>query len=505
MKKSKLLSTIVALILAHSSASAWDMDNNDPRGDGETGGWSSGAFSGDTSTNDQGFNNAGGWTQGQQDGYLSAGGTIDVGSRDSIGMGSNFGGSHSGVAGYSGYLSIGIDTSSNPDSDYDSALSATAVVAEMADRAMTKQGVPQNERSSIMSLALQTYSEEVEGILDAANTALSDTTGLTGPEVGMISSQNDGLLGFIAHDIEGFVDAVREFSGKLGAEQIDISKYKVAPKSNKLIKRLVKSLRESNLLEPISKLGLRGVRIAIYSDLPSSFYSKKLDVVFLAKKDVDKYGPAVLFHEILHAGLEKGRKLSLLGGGDWYYKKLGKLNESHFSHLNGYVGTCRGLYKRGGFCYQEAFVIGFSFLRIHQQAGSIKDTEMKRRAINYRNAVQNNHWLRKLSNGLSLRMITSKKLTQSQVRTTFLNQFLVHTSGVRKIISGAQHRVNQGLPSVCAPGKVKILEARQCGSQQVKYEKQFDYTIRQCGDNYKWGKVEKLGCGRVVWEKETGM
>ena len=101
-----------------------------------------------------------------------------------------------------------------------------------------------------------------------------------------------------------------QFSGKYLNESLDIDSLEgvsLYRKSKKKVNKLLKYYRESNMNDPIADLGLDGVHIFIMKGLKSSFYSSRIDTIYLGYKDYKEYGLGVLYHELLHAGLHYHR------------------------------------------------------------------------------------------------------------------------------------------------------------------------------------------------------
>ena len=346
--------------------------------------------------------------------------------------------------------------------------------------------------------------EEKDHFKDAVRESqeLTDRVDLFADLAGVGLASLDGARGLnsIAGLVSDALDAAAQFSGVLTAEsKVDLSDNNVHPNSDKIVRNLVSTLKKSRLNGPMTNLGLKGIKIVVMEDIPGSFYMRGLDIIYLSKKDVDQYGVAVLFHELLHAGLHKARRSGTISSS--LYKKISKLNIEKFGNLNGYVGTSLGKFSVGGYGFQEAFVIGWSYTKILNHADTISNLSQRKKALAYKDAILNNKLLVKTNKG-NIRMIRTGSTTPSQVKKLFLNKFTNSQSNVRALISSAQQKIRAKLPKLCAAGAIKVISQTRCNNMSdAVYAKDVVNNVKACGTDMKWSPVIYGSCGPVLYYK----
>ncbi len=303
------------------------------------------------------------------------------------------------------------------------------------------------------------------------------------------------LANEIDKEIQGIVDSLSQLTGKITVDKVNMLNYKIDQYSKNLSYHLLESLKKAKMLDPLTRLGLKGVRIVVMEDLPSSLYAKKLDIIYLSRQDIKKYGAVVLYHELMHAGLEKAKKSGAIS--EENYIQLSELNQTQFGHLDGYVGNARGYYKADGYAYQEALVIGWSYQRLLARMKYLPEG-MQPKSEQYLNDIKNNIPIIWLEKDRALRMISSTTKNQNQVYEEFTSHFLKAQSPLRLSILEVQSQVRDELPDLCTPGTVKIKINRYCGSN---YENFYATDSWTCSSNYRFNEVTHTPCGQFTPDK----
>lgn len=306
------------------------------------------------------------------------------------------------------------------------------------------------------------------------------------------SKELDRVQNEVNNTISEMVDVLSQFSGALISGTIDLTNYPIFENSYNLSRHMYISLKKAKMLDPITRLGMKGVSIHVLEGLPSSLYAKELDAIFLSREEVKKYGAIVLYHELMHAGLEKAVKSGAIS--QQRYEELSNLNLTAFGHLDGYVGNGRGYYEVGGYGYQEAVVIGWSFQRLQSYYKDLP-VGMHSKSEQYMSDVLNNKALIWFQGGTALRMISSTTTSQNDVKDEFLTRFQSGKDWVRTLVLDTQAKVRNQLPNLCAPGQMKVTDKQYCGSTYVN---PYRYNYQICGTNYRFGAVTHVDCGQTV-------
>ncbi len=262
-----------------------------------------------------------------------------------------------------------------------------------------------------------------------------------------------------------------------------VNALQVRPDTQFLSSTYVKAYSESTFPCPLTRLGLLGVSIGVADNVASSFYFKDQDLIILSKKEMDKYGLAVLDHELIHAGLAKAKKSNTISLS--MYNNLSRLNKNTFSELDGYVGLAQGTYKVGEYAYQEAMAYGWGVTKLRLRLNALTNEVEKTKIKNFIARVYNNDYLRDVTvNGVKRPIY----LIDSQATNVMINSFLKEFTGTtqtRELINQAQRRIKNQLPNLCVPK-----------TQDIVFGSCFDYTVRICGDDMRW-ILYPSGCGAL--------
>ena len=292
---------------------------------------------------------------------------------------------------------------------------------------------------------------------------------------------------------------ISEFRGSLISTN-DLKSATAHSNSKNIVKNLKNALKASPLYDPMAKVGLKHVTIVVMNNLAGSLYIPDYDLIYLSKADIDQFGIGVLYHELLHAALVKGYKAGLISLSHFNY--LSGLNTSTFSHLNGYVGTAKGHFTVNGYGYQEAFVVGWSYMKINSHSNTIKNspTNYIKKAWNYRNFINTNPVLTTLTNGKKVRMIHSGSMTSQNIYDQFLNRFFESNRQVRKVGLFVEANLKKYYGHLCSPEEVKVLDSQQCiDTGSIIYPNDHEILAQHCGDNFRWQPAFWSGCGNPYY------
>ncbi len=334
---------------------------------------------------------------------------------------------------------------------------------------------------------------DAEGVVSVSSTSDEET--------GLLRSESKSSLAFsvIAETVTGKAMLRSQFNGNLKKTVIDTSRFDIHPNSDLIIQRMLKNLRQSQMMDPIARLGLRGVRVVVLQGLAGSFYSSDDDAIFLADTDINAYGVVPLHHELLHAGLYKARRSGTIS--KTLYSKINHLNKSYFSHFNGYVGLSQGNYGIHHHGVQEAVVIGMTLVKIKRQSNTMPDSRYVKKAKQYLSDFLSNKFLTRTSEGLPIRFIHSKKMTSSQIKAGYLNYFTTKDTTISNLISLTRSKVEAALPGLCTPGEIHIIDALSCFNDYYIYSKSEALIYQVCGGNMKFGAEQVEGCGSIIGTK----
>lgn len=399
----------------------------------------------------------------------------------------SYGGDRGFAAGLGGVASAGeLGLSGEEAQGYNTAVSVLS--DHITSRISYSTSMTSTQRESAMN--------EAKGQLDTPGSILGAMV-----ETEAVNSAVGGgfQTGLVDAVVDGIIDGVlSQFSGRFMGTELDLSKATLHPNSRKIVKRLKDALSSSGVIDPIARIGLKGSKILVFENLGFSFYWKENGVIHLAIEDIQKYGMAVLLHELMHAGLESARKSGTITSTEFW--RLNNLNQTAFKGLNGYVGTAQGYFDPKGYAHQEAFAVGHSFALIqgNQNRISSQTAAVATRALQYKADILDNIRLRKMPNGKILKMINSGAMTRSQVKQSFTDKFIYNT-WVKNGVTAVSTKVRDALPKLCRPGAVIVHARYACnGTSDEVYENDWRKTQQVCGDNLKWGAKHTTSCGNVI-------
>ncbi len=355
--------------------------------------------------------------------------------------------------------------------------------------------------SSSISTAVEheeLYGPTKESITRNVNTELKDEidhfNSLANPTADDIFGIGEAIDAEVAEQIGNLAF----LSGGVTTGTINLWEYTVDEKSASLLRHLLVSLHKADMIDPLTLLGLKGINMVVMADLPNSFYARDLDTVYVARRDVQNYGAVVVYHELLHAGLDKAKASGAISEEE--FNELSELSETYFSDLDGYAGSSKGLYERDGYGYQEAFAVGWSFFKLKKNYVKLPEN-MQPRAENYMIDVLDNIVIAQTPDGQNIRMVSSTLTNHDEVKDAF-TQVFEGNSEVRSRILEVQQKIRSQLPELCTPGEWRRANQVACPE---KSERPVAYDLQTCRNNYRFETVSNVTCGVQVRDGVSGI